>query len=507
MTATRRSILPIIVGIAVLAGIVYYLHGRKHADDAVAANPGGSGAEARAHGGSGGGSGSGARVVPVKMAEVKRQDLPIWLDGLGTVAALQQVTVRPQVDGRLDKVLFTEGQTIKRGQVLAQIDPRPFEVQLHQAQGQLARDKAIEHNADVSYKRNLDLQKQNLIAQATVDQSAADLGSAHGTVLIDQAAIDSAELQLDYAAIKAPLDGITGVRLIDAGNIVHAADTTGLVVLTTIDPAAVLFTVPQDRLAGVTAALARGDVPVEVWNRDSTQQIGVGKLTVLDNQINQTTATLRMKAIIDNPTHALWPNEFVKARMLLETRRDVLVVPTVAIQQGPNGPFVYAVDANNVASMVPIEVDLTTGDLAIIKDATKGGLQGGERVIIEGQNQVRPGTTVKASGQGGRPGGGAANPAAGGGAGGPAGGDAGHHGHHHDGAGSGSGSDAGSGSATLFQRANDPKVLAQDVKAEAAAGSGSGSGSGSGAATPAGFPANKLGKPDKGTKPQKAPTP
>jgi multidrug efflux system membrane fusion protein len=218
---------------------------------------------------------------------------------------------------------------------------------------------------------------------------------------MDQAQIENAQLQLDYAQVKAPLDGITGVRQVDAGNIIHQTDPNGIVVITAIDPAAVFFTLPQDQLSSVAQALARGDVTVEAYSRDGATRLASGKLAVLDNQINQSTATLRLKALMPNADRQLWPNAFVKARMLVETRKDAIVIPTVAIQRGPSSTYVYAVGADKTAQMKPITVALITGDVAVVGK----GLEGGERVIVEGQNQVRPGGRVEPSTPGGGPGG------------------------------------------------------------------------------------------------------
>lgn len=330
------------------------------------------------------------RTVAVQVAKVEQKDLPIWVEGLGTVAAVQQVTVRAQVDGRLDKVFFKEGQTVKAGDVLAQIDPRPFQVALEQAQGALARDKAQLDNAKKSYVRYAELQKENLVAAQQVEQYEAQVGQYQGALVMDNAQIDQAKLNLDYARIKSPLDGITGVRLLDAGNIIHASDTNGLVVITAIDPAAVYFTVPQDLLSSIASALAKGDVDVEVGSRDGSQPLGKGKLAVLDNQVNQTTATLRLKALIPNPQHLLWPNAFIKARMLVDTRKDALVIPAVAVQHGPQGDFVYTVGPDSTAQMKPVTIDLTTGDSAVVAK----GVTAGEQVVIEGANQLRPGAKV-----------------------------------------------------------------------------------------------------------------
>lgn len=330
------------------------------------------------------------RVVPVQLAQVAAKDFPIWIEGLGTVAAMQQVVVRPQVDGRLDKVMFTEGQVVKAGEVIAQIDPRPFMVMLHTAQGALARDRAQLAIAKKNYERYQGLQAQKLVAQQQVDEYAGQVGQFEGAVKIDLAAVEQAQLQLDYAQVKSPLTGTTGVRLVDAGNLVKASDTGGLVVITAIDPAAVFFTIPQDKLSGVAAAIAKGEVPVEVWNRDGSAMLGLGKVAVLDNQVNQATATLRLKALVSNPDRKLWPNAFVKARMLVETKANALVIPAVAIQRGPQGAYVYTVGDDKTAQLRTIEVGTIVGDSATVSR----GLTAGERVVVEGASQLRPGGKV-----------------------------------------------------------------------------------------------------------------
>jgi len=401
-TSSGSMVVRAVIAVAVIGGVVWYLRSRQHDSGGQPAGDGtarvaSSGAGGRPRDG-GGGDGD-ARVVQVQVAIAERKDLPIWLEGLGTVTAVQQVTVRPQVDGRIDKVLFVEGQPVKRGDVLVQLDPRPFLVALHQAQGAYARDKAQLDTLKANLTRYRGLQAQNLVAGQQVEDIAGQVGQFEGSVKIDQAQIESAQLQLDYAQVKAPLDGITGVRQVDAGNIVHQSDPNGLVVITAIDPAAVVFSVPQDQLTAVAAALAHGDAPVEVLSRDGATRLATGKLAVLDNQINQATATLRLKALVPNPERLLWPNAFVKARLLVETRKDAIVVPTVAIQRGPQGTYVYAVGPDKTAQMKPVTIALTTGELAVISK----GLEGGEQVLIEGQNQVRPGGKVEPStGAGGR---------------------------------------------------------------------------------------------------------
>lgn len=381
----KANVVRIAIAAAVVIGVVVYLKSRTTDARTTPSSP--ATAKGTGRGGGGGGAGSASeRIVPVQVAVAERADLPVWIEGLGSVAAFQQVTVRTQVDGRLDKVLFTEGKVVKAGELLAQIDPRPFLVQLHTAQGALARDKAQADAAKKNYERYKGLAAQQLVAQQQVEEIGAQVGNFEGAIKMDLAQVEAAQLQLDYAQIKAPITGITGVRLVDAGNLVKASDT-GLVVITAIDPAAVLFTIPQDRLPAVAAASAKGEVIVEVWNRDGSQKLSTGTLAVLDNQINQSTSTLRLKALVPNPDRVLWPNAFVKAKMLVETRSQALLVPAVAVQRGPQGTFVYVVDASNTAQLVPVTVGLITGGRAVIEK----GLSGGEQVVIEGQNQLRPG--------------------------------------------------------------------------------------------------------------------
>ena len=389
-----------VAAIAAIVAVVWFMRSR-HQDRPASSAPAAGGASGPPAEGRRGGDGGGAegRVVPVQVATAERKDLPIWLEGLGTVAPAQQVTVRPQVDGRIEKVLFVEGQPVKRGDVLVQIDPRPFLVTLHQAQGALARDRAQLETLQVNLKRYQGLKAQNLVAGQQVEEIAGQVGQFEGSVKIDQAAIESAQLQLDYAQVKAPLDGITGVRQVDAGNIIHQSDANGIVLITAIDPAAVFFTLPQDQLASVAQALARGDIAVEAYSRDGATRLATGKLAVLDNQVNQATATLRLKALMPNPDRVLWPNAFVKARMLVDTRKNAIVIPAVAIQRGPQGTYVYAVGPDKTAQMKPVTIAFTTGDVAVIGK----GLEGGEQLIVEGQNQVRPGGRVEPATPGGGP--------------------------------------------------------------------------------------------------------
>jgi multidrug efflux system membrane fusion protein len=332
----------------------------------------------------------------VTAAAVARRDVPIFLDGLGNVTAYRTVTVRPQVDGRLDQVLFREGQAVRRGQALAQIDPRPFQIQLHQAEGALARDQAQLRNAQLNAKRNRQLAAEKLIAQQQVDADVALVGQLEGAVQIDKAALSAARLNLEYARIAAPIDGVTGIRLVDPGNVVRASDPNGIVVITQLDPIAVLFTLPQDQLTPVSEQLTRGPLAVEVHGREGSSLLGRGELTLIDNQINQATSTIRLKAVVPNPRRRLWPNQFVKVRLHLTTREEALVMPATAVQRGPNGAFVYVIGDDMTAAARPVEIGAIQGDVAIVAQ----GMLEGERVVVEGQNQLRPGSRVIVRDQG-----------------------------------------------------------------------------------------------------------
>jgi len=366
----------VLVAIAVAAAAVWGVRARSGASSSAA---GSRGQEAQA-----------ARPVPVVAVAVARRDVPIFLEGLGNVTAFKMVTVKTQVDGRLDQVLFREGQLVRRGEVLAQIDPRPFQIQLHQGEGALARDEAQLAGARRNLARYEALAEQKLIARQQVDDQAAAVGQLEGAVQIDRAAIETARLNLDYARIVSPIDGVTGIRGVDPGNVVHAADQNGIVVVTQIDPIAVLFTLPQDQLTPVSVELARGPLGVELYSRDGATLLGTGELAVVDNQINQATSTIRLKAIAPNPRRVLWPNQFVNVRLRLTTRRGALVMPATAVQRGPSGTFVYVVGSDMTASPRPVELESAQGDLAIVAK----GVQEGERVVADGQNQLRPGSKV-----------------------------------------------------------------------------------------------------------------
>ncbi len=330
------------------------------------------------------------RPTPVLTAKVARRDMPVTLEGIGSVAAYYTVTVKTLVDGRLIDMPFREGQPVKKGELLAQIDPRPFTLQLHAAEAVHDRDLAQLKNAKVNLARYTELRKQNLVPTQQVSDQLAQVEQLEAQVHADATQEDSAKLLLDYAKIVSPIDGVTGVRLVDPGNIVHPGDPTGLVVVTQLDPIAVLFTLPEDELAAIQRGMAQGELTVDAYSRDGLTKLATGKLQVVDNQINQATATARLKAIFANPQHALWPNQFVKARVQVALRTQATVIPAVAVQHGPKGTFVYVVGADMTAQVRTIEVQGLEGDEAIIAK----GLEAGEQIVVDGQSRLKPDAKV-----------------------------------------------------------------------------------------------------------------
>jgi multidrug efflux system membrane fusion protein len=291
------------------------------------------------------------------------------------------------------QLAFTEGQNVKKGDPIAQVDPRPFQIQLEQAIAAKARDEATARNAQLNLQRYTSLRDQKLVPQQQVDDQKTVMEQANAAVQLDVAAINNAKLQLDYAHITSPIDGVAGIRQVDLGNIVHPGDANGIVVLTQLDPISIIFTLPQDALADVTQAMSESQdkLDVEAYARDGTTLLAKGKLYVVDNEINPTTATMRLKATFDNPKRALWPNQFVKARLYLRVREGALVIPTPALQRGPQGTYVYVIGPDDVAQTRDVDVDSTQGDLTLIAK----GLQKDERVVTDGLGQLKPGAKVQ----------------------------------------------------------------------------------------------------------------
>jgi len=339
-----------------------------------------------------GGPGGAPRSTPVVATAATQGDIDVIVNGLGTVTPLRTVTVRTRVDGELVRILFQEGELVKEGQLLAEIDARAFQVQLQQAQGQLARDRALLENARLDLERYKTLFQQDSIAKQQVDTQASLVRQYQGAVTVDQSQIESAKLQLAYTKITAPISGRIGLRLVDPGNIVRSGDQNGLVVITQLQPVAVLFTVPQDLLPVVMKRIQSGEqISVEAWDREQKTKLAEGRLASADNQVDPQTGTVKLKAQFDNADGGLFPNQFVNSRMKLDTLHDVVVVPTAAVQRGAQGMFVYVVKADKTVELRPV----TLGPLDGQRQSISNGLRSGETVVTDGVDRLRPGAQVE----------------------------------------------------------------------------------------------------------------
>ena len=329
--------------------------------------------------------------APVHVAVVKTRSFPVILNGLGTVQATNMVTVRSRVDGQIEKVGFEEGQMVREGDLLVQIDPAPFQAALDQAKAKLAQDEASLTNAKQDLERTAVLSKQGNATQQLFDQRTANVASLTAQVQADKAAIDSAKVQLDYTTIRSPLTGRAGFRLVDPGNIVHANDQNGMLTITQLQPISVIFTAPEDQLPAINDELKSGPLKLSAFSSDGKRLLGEGTLKLLDNQVDPASGTIRMKASFDNRDNALWPGLSVTTRLLLKTLKDVVVVPDAAVQRGPNGLYVYVVTAQSRALLRDVKVSRIEDGLALVDS----GLAAGERIVTSGHYRVQPGGPVQ----------------------------------------------------------------------------------------------------------------
>jgi multidrug efflux system membrane fusion protein len=340
------------------------------------------------------GAGFAGRAQPVTAGTLEQRTITVVQPALGTIAALNTVVVRPRVDGELKAIHFSEGQTVRAGQLLAEIDPRAFEAQLAQAEGQLARDQAQLANARNDLARYQDLVSRDAIARQQLDTQAALVKQLSGSIQVAEAAVANARLMLSYTRITAPISGQAGLRLADPGNIVRAGDAGGLVVLTQTQPISVVFSVPESILPQIRARMGRQDRPrVEAWDREQRQRLAAGEIVSIDNAIDVATGTIRIKAQFDNRDGALFPNQFVNIRLFLQTLEQALAAPANAIQRGASGTFVYLISAQGTVALRPVEVGIRDGDWVSLRAE---GLQAGDKVVTDGADRLRPGARVEA---------------------------------------------------------------------------------------------------------------
>jgi len=348
----------------------------------------------------GGKGGPGGMSVSVAVTPAAVMDLPVYLSGLGSVEAFNTVVVKSRIDGQLVQINFKEGQQVQKGDLLAVIDPRPYQVAVAQAEATLFKDQSALKDAKLNMDRFAGLVKEGVIPQQQYDTQVSLVGQLEGAVRADQANVDNQKLNIAYTQITAPVSGRVGLRQVDIGNMVHAADANGLVVLTQLQPIAVIFTLPEDNLQTVAQHMKKGQLEVDAYSRDDQTKLATGKLLTIDNQIDPTTGTGKLKGIFENRDSSLWPNQFVNAHLLIEVRKKSTVIPAAAIQRGPQGTYVFTVKPDKTAEMRTVTVALTQGNYAAITQ----GVNPGESVVTDGQDKLQPGTPVEIRGGGGGPG-------------------------------------------------------------------------------------------------------
>ena len=356
--------------VGMIAGAVVVLHPFERAEPAAASTP--------------------PPAVPVVAGTVAQHDVPIYLRGVGTVIAYNTVVVRSQIQGQIVSINFTEGQTVHTGDLLAQIDPRPYQAQLDQVTATRDRDQAQLANAQANLKRYSTLGNQGWATPQLVETQQAQVRQLQAAIKADEALIEAAQTQLSYTRLTSPIDGVTGIRQIDIGNIIHPTDPNGLVVVTQLQPISVIFTLPETELAQIQVQLAKGPLTVEAYNQDNTIKLDEGKLDFIDNEILQTTGSVRFKADFPNPAHRLWPGELINVWLLIDTRHNGLTVSAPAVQQGPQGAYVYVIGSDSKVEARPVKVAEVSGGQALIDS----GLTANEKVVVDGQYKLQPGARV-----------------------------------------------------------------------------------------------------------------
>jgi multidrug efflux system membrane fusion protein len=383
----RKAVLIVVLVTIVVAVLFAFTRIRNSAVVDAASAPAGKGRRGAQ------GGGAGQQTIPVAVAPAFAKDMPVYLSGLGSVQAFYTVTLKPRVDGQVNQVYFKEGQDVKKGDLLVQIDPRPYEVAVSQAQATLFKDQAQLTIAKRNFERFRDLFKQGIVSQQDFDAQESTYGALQGTVRADQAAVDNAKLNLAYCHITSPIPGRVGLRQVDPGNMVHASDANGLLVITQLRPITALFTIPEDNLPQVVQAqhAHAKRLEVDAFSRDNQTKLATGDLTTINNQIDQTTGTVRLKAVFANQDGLLWPNQFVNARLLLDVKKGAVVIPAAAIQRGVQGTFVFVVGQDNTAQIRQVKMGVTDGNLV----AVDSGLTPGEQVVTDGQDKLQAGSKVQ----------------------------------------------------------------------------------------------------------------